>query len=228
MTTSTRRGSRIAAVRRRDEIEPTPWPLALLCGAGGGAAALFAFPPYDLWMLLPLSLMLLSAGLLVRSTALALLVSLLWGLAFFVPLTAWAATYAGSMPWIALGVFEALYIVLFGLLARTVMIRRGLTISSALIVAALWTGVETLRSHFPWGGLPWGAAGFALADSPLLNLGPWVGMAGLAFAVALLGQILLHGVLALLGRRHRGRSEERRVGKEGRVRREEGRRRRRV
>src|SRR5690625_8000521 len=29
-------------------------------------------------------------------------------------------------------------------------------------------------------------------------------MAGLAFAVALLGQILLHGVLALLGRRHRG------------------------
>ena len=47
MTTSTRRGSRIAAVRRRDEIEPTPWPLALLCGAGGGAAALFAFPPYD-------------------------------------------------------------------------------------------------------------------------------------------------------------------------------------
>src|SRR5690625_7698292 len=107
------------------------------------------------------------------------------------------------MPWIALGGFEALYSVLFGLLARTVMIRRGLTISSALIVAALWTGVETLRSHFPWGGLPWGAAGFALKDSPLLNLGPWVGMAGLAFTVALLGQILLHGVLALLGRRHR-------------------------
>jgi len=204
MTATTRRRSRAATARHRDEIEPTPWPAALLCGVGGGAAALLAFPPFDLWMLLPLSLMLLSAGLLVRSTALAVLVSLLWGLAFFVPLTAWAATYAGSMPWIALGVFEALYIVLFGALARTVMIRRGLTASSALIVAALWTGVETLRSHFPWGGLPWGAAGFALEDSPLLNLGPWVGMAGLAFTVALLGQILLHGVLALLGRRHRG------------------------
>lgn len=205
MTAPSRAQARPAQGRRlRDEIDPTPWPIALLCGLAGGVAALLAFPPYDLWMLLPVALTLLSAGLLVRSTAVALVVSLLWGLAFFVPLTEWANTYAGSMPWIALGVFEALYIVLFGWLARTVMVRRGLTIFSAVVVAALWTGVEMLRSHFPWGGLPWGSSAFAMADSPLLNLGPWIGMAGMAFVVALLGQILLHGVLALLGRRHRG------------------------
>ena len=197
-------GQRRRSTRPRDEFDPTPWPLALLCGAAGGVCALLAFPPYDLWMLLPVAITLLGAGLLVRSAGLALLVSLLWGLALFVPLTHWAGTYAGAMPWVALGVFEALYIVLFGLLARTVMVRRGLCLSSALIVSALWVGVETLRSTAPWGGLPWGASAFALADSPLLNLAPWIGIAGLGFAVALLGQLLLFGALAVLGRRRRG------------------------
>lgn len=187
-----------------EQVTATPWPVALLCGAAGGALALLAFPPYDLWMLLPVALALLSIGLLTRTVLPALLSSMAWGLAFFVPLTEWANTYAGTMPWVALGIVQALYIVLFGLLARTVMVRRGLTAGTLLVVSALWVGVETLRSHVPWGGLPWGATGFALADSPLLNLGPWIGMAGMAFVVAAVGQLLAHGLLTLLGRRHRG------------------------
>lgn len=190
--------------RRRDEFDPTPWPVALLCGTAGGFAALASFPPYGQWMLLPVSLALLTAALLTLSTWVALLGSLAWGAAFFVPLTAWANIYAGTMPWIALGLFEALYILLFGLLARTVLHRRGLCPSTAVVISALWVGVETLRSHAPWGGLPWGSTAFALAESPLLNLGPWIGMAGLAFVVAFLGQMLLYGVLSLLGRRRRG------------------------
>lgn len=187
-----------------DEVDPTPWPVALLLAALGGVCALLAFPPYDLWMLLPVALALFSAALLVRTVRLAVLVSLVWGLAFFVPLTQWASTYAGWMPWLALGVFEALYMVVYGLAARTVMVRRGLSLSSAIVVAALWTAVELLRGTVPWGGLTWGSAAFALGDSPLLNLGPWVGMSGLAFVTALLGQLLVHGALSLLGRRHRG------------------------
>src|SRR5690606_17228351 len=147
----------------RDEFSPTPWPLALLCGAGGGFCALLAFPPYDLWMLLPVGIALLCAGLLVRSAMLALLVSFAWGAALFVPLTSWASTYAGTAPWIALGLFEALYTVLFGLLARMVMVRRGLGLATALVVSALWTATETLRGSVPWGGLPWGASAFALS-----------------------------------------------------------------
>lgn len=140
--------------RPRDEFDPTPWPVALLCGGFGGFCALLAFPPYGMWMLLPVAIALLGAGLLVRSARLAVLVSLMWGAAFFIPLTQWASTYAGSMPWIALGLFEALYIVLFGLLARTVMVRRGLCVTTALFVSALWVGVETLRSSAPWEGCP--------------------------------------------------------------------------
>ena len=192
------------ARRPRDEFDPTPWPVALGCGVLGGICALLAFPPYGLWMLLPVGIALLCGGLLVRSAWLAGLVALLWGLAFFVPLTEWASTYAGSAPWLALGAFEALYIVVFGLAARAVMVRRGLCASTAIVVAALWTGVETLRGAAPWGGLTWGASGFALSTSPLLHLAPWIGMAGLALVVALLGQLLLLGTLAVLGRRHRG------------------------
>ncbi len=60
-------------------------------------------------------------------------------------------------PWLALGIFEALYIVLFGILARTVMVRRGLRWTTAIVVSALWVGgVETLRGTYPWGGLSWG------------------------------------------------------------------------
>ena len=204
MTATARAASTARGRRHRDEFDTTPWPIALLCGASGGFCALLAFPPYGLWMLLPVSIALLGAGVLVRSRRIAAVVSLLWGAAFFVPLTEWANTYAGTMPWLALGIFEALYIVLFGLLARTVMVRRGLCISTSVFVAALWVGVETLRSSAPWGGLSWGASAFALADAPLLNLAPWIGMAGLSLVVALLGQLLLFGALSLLGRRRRG------------------------
>ncbi|MCL6424125.1 apolipoprotein N-acyltransferase [Brachybacterium sp. JHP9] len=193
-----------AAQATRDTIRPTSPFAALVLGAIGGMCALLAFPPYDLWMLLPVAIAALNAALLTRRWWAGALGALTWGLAFFIPLTNWANIYAGAMPWIALGVFEALYIVLYGVLARIVMVRRGLGLGTAVIVAALWTGAETLRSTFPWGGLPWGASGFALQSSPLLNLGPWVGMAGLAFAVALLGQLLLGGALALAQRRSTG------------------------
>lgn len=187
-----------------DALDPTPALLAVPLGAVGGGLALLAFPPYGLWWLLPIALGLLSAAVLTRSWVTAVLSSLAWGLAFFVPMTHWAATYAGTPPWLALGVFESLYIVLYGLLARVLLVRWGPGLKTLVGVACLWVGVESLRSHAPWGGLPWGASGFALADSPLLTLGPWIGMAGLAFVMSVFGSLLFNGVLALLGRRHRG------------------------
>lgn len=184
-----------------DAVAPTPWLPALLLGALGGLGAVAAFPPYDHWWLLPVGVGMLSLAVLTRRAVTAVLASLAWGLGFFVPLTEWANTYAGTMPWLALAVFESLYIVLYGLLVRTVLVRRGPGAGSALVVSGLWVGAETLRGTLPWGGLSWGSSGFALAESPLLNLGPWIGMAGLAFVVALLGQLLMMGTLCLAGRR---------------------------
>jgi apolipoprotein N-acyltransferase len=194
----------VARRRTQDTVLPTPLPAAIVLGLFGGACFLLAFPPYGMWALLPVGLAALNASVLTRSWGSAALASWLWGLAFFVPLTIWARTYAGNMPWLALALFESLFIVLYGLAARTVFVRRGVGVGSGIVVCALWVAVETLRSHAPWGGLPWGASAFALSDSPLLNLGPWVGMAGLAFVVAILGQFLFGGMLALAGRRQVG------------------------
>lgn len=187
-----------------DLVAPTPWPASLALGALGGLAAICAFPPYDMWPLLPVGIAALTLAVLSRRWQVAALASLAWGLAFFVPLTQWAATYAGPEPWLALGVVQALYIIVHGLLARAVLVRRGPGLRAGFVVACLWVGVELLRGTLPWGGLTWGSAAFALADSPLLNLGPWIGTAGLSFVVALLGQLLAGGVLLLLGRRRSG------------------------
>ncbi|UYG16321.1 apolipoprotein N-acyltransferase [Brachybacterium huguangmaarense] len=194
-------GAADGARGNRGTIRATPWPVALVLAVAGGLAAWLAFPPYDLWFLLPIALAALDAAILVRRAALAGLLGLIWGFAFFLPLSQWANIYAGLAPWAALAVVEGLFFALYALLARAVLIRRGVGLSGSLVVACLWAGVEALRSHVPWGGLPWGASAFALQHSPLLNLGPWIGTAGLAAVVALVAQLLLAGALALLGRR---------------------------
>lgn len=186
-------------------IRPTPAPVAVVLGALGGVATWLAFPPHDHWYLLPLGLAALTCAILTRRAAVAALAALTWGVGFFLPLTAWADIYAGTAPWVALAVVESAYIVVYALAARAVMVRRGLGAGSAIVVACLWTGMEAVRSHWPWGGLPWGAGAFALQSSPLLNLGPWIGTAGLTAVLALLGQLLAGGMLSLLGRREHPR-----------------------
>ncbi|MGP9693013.1 apolipoprotein N-acyltransferase [Brachybacterium sp. AOP25-B2-12] len=202
-TTAPPRGHGATPSRDRadHELPTTPALWSPVLALVGGLLAWLAFPPYDLWYLLPVALAMLGGAVLVRRRIVAALAGLIWGVAFFLPLMAWANTYAGFAPWFALAAFEAMYVVVFALAARTVMRRRGITIGSALIVACLWAGTELLRSHLPWGGLPWGIAAFSLQSSPLLNLGPWIGTVGLGAVVALLGQAVLGGTLAVLGRR---------------------------
>ncbi len=187
-----------------DAVTPTPWWAGLILGALGGIASYLAFPPTNLWWLLPIGIALLSIAMLIRGLIAAIPGAFAYGLGFFIPLTEWASTYAGTQPWMALAAVQSLYLVLYALLTRTVLVRRGPGLLSALLIACLWVAVETLRSHVPWGGLPWGAAAFALSDSMLLNLGPWIGVAGLSFVVAFMAQLLAFGLLALAGRRRRG------------------------
>ncbi|GAB2543492.1 apolipoprotein N-acyltransferase [Brachybacterium huguangmaarense] len=200
---STSEGARRADAARQDRIAPTPLPVAAVLAVLGGLGAWLAFPPYDQWYLLPLGLAALLAAVLVRRPVAALGLGWLWGFAFFLPLSQWANIYAGVAPWVALALFEGLFFGVFGLVARAVLARRGIGIGSGVVVACLWAGVEALRSHVPWGGLPWGASAFALQHSPLLALGPWIGTAGLAVVIGLLAVLVLAGALSLAGRRPR-------------------------
>ncbi|MEA5117296.1 MAG: apolipoprotein N-acyltransferase [Propionicimonas sp.] len=59
------------------------------------------------------------------------------------------------------------------------------------VIAACWVGVEALVSRWPFDGFGWMRLGYALVDSPLTGLYPLVGVAGVTFAIALVGQGLL-------------------------------------
>ena len=70
--------------------------------------------------------------------------------------------------------------------------RRHRVLPDALLWAAVWLLAELARAWL-FTGFPWGASGYALVDSPLVVLAPWLGVYGMgavwsaAIAAAVLG-----------------------------------------
>ncbi|MCM6775417.1 apolipoprotein N-acyltransferase [Nocardia sp. CDC159] len=161
---------------------------------GRAAAAVVAgllifasFPPRTCWYLAPLGIALLV--LVVRGPGRArggFGYGMLAGLGFFVPLLPWTGIYVGPVPWLGLSAACAVYVGLFGLLARVVSALPGWP----LWVATVWTLTEWGRSSFPFGGFPWGRLAFGQADGWFLPLAMLGGAPGVSFAVALTGTLL--------------------------------------
>ncbi|AFU03243.1 apolipoprotein N-acyltransferase [Nocardia brasiliensis] len=143
-----------------------------------------SFPPRPWWFLAPLGVAVLT--LVVRGSGrlrAGFGYGFLAGLAFFVPLLPWTGIYVGPVPWLALSTVCAVYIGLFGLLARMV----GLLPGWPLWVALAWASAEWARSSFPFGGFPWGRLAFGQADGWFLPLAALGGAPFVSFAVALTG-----------------------------------------
>ncbi|MGV8966128.1 MAG: apolipoprotein N-acyltransferase [Cellulomonas sp.] len=178
-------------------LEPNRW-LVLVLAAGSGFLTEAAFPDRGWWGAAFVGMALLFLALRRDSARWNALVGLVWGLAFFAPHITWADYVVGRVPWVALSVFEALYIALFGVLWTWA--RRGTAIwrSSGLQVTAfvvVWVAVEELRSIAPFGGFPWGRLAFSQADSPLARLA-WLGGAPLVSGVVVaIGALLAVGLL---------------------------------
>ncbi|NMH77656.1 apolipoprotein N-acyltransferase, partial [Pseudonocardia xinjiangensis] len=124
-----------------------------------------------------------------------------WGfvfaLGFLLPLLTWIGTLVGPLPWVALCVFEALFIGLAG--SGMALVSR--LPAAPLWAAAVWIGGEALRARVPFGGMPWGKIGFGQPDGPLLPLAAIGGEPLLAFATALAGLALGELVRRLVLRR---------------------------
>ncbi|GAB3345747.1 apolipoprotein N-acyltransferase [Modestobacter lapidis] len=188
------------AVRRRWS---PPWRTAL--AAAGGLALFLSFPGHDLGFLAvlgPAALALATRGQRVRS---GVWLGLVLGLVFLVPLLSWTGIYVGAFPWLALAVFESLYLALLG---------GALALTSRLPgwpvwAAALWVADEALRGRFPMGGFPWGRLGFSQADGPFTALAAYGGVPLVSFAVALTGSALAAAAVAL----HRARRAPRGTGR---------------
>ncbi|MGW4849242.1 apolipoprotein N-acyltransferase [Nocardia brasiliensis] len=143
-----------------------------------------SFPPRPWWFLAPLGIALLTLVVRGRGRLRAGFgYGFLAGLAFFVPLLPWTGIYVGPVPWLALSTVCAVYIGLFGLLARMV----GRLPGWPLWVALAWASAEWARSSFPFGGFPWGRLAFGQADGWFLPLASLGGAPFVSFAVALTG-----------------------------------------
>ncbi|GAA1328737.1 apolipoprotein N-acyltransferase [Pseudonocardia xinjiangensis] len=177
-----------------------PWPALALrfVAAGGGGLLLYAsFPPRTLWWLALPAFALLGAALHGRGIRAGFGWGFVFALGFLLPLLTWIGTLVGPLPWVALCVFEALFIGLAG--SGMALVSR--LPAAPLWAAAVWIGGEALRARVPFGGMPWGKIGFGQPDGPLLPLAAIGGEPLLAFATALAGLALGELVRRLVLRR---------------------------
>ena len=182
--------------RARALVTRHPVPVRLLGAIVAGLLIYASFPPRTCWYLAPVGIALLT--LVVREgcgVGGGFGYGMLAGLAFFVPLLPWTGIYVGPVPWLALSTVCAIYVGLFGLLARLV----GTLPGWPVWVATVWSLTEWVRSSFPFGGFPWGRLAFGQGDGWYLPIA-WLGGApGVSFAVALTGTTLAALVIAVRG-----------------------------
>ncbi len=129
----------------------------------------------------------------------AVLVGLLFGLAFFSVNLLFTARYLGPVPWAALSVLESLLTAVFAVpialayrwMPRVAPGRVGRLVLLPALVAGLWTLREQVVGSWPYGGFPWGRIGVSQVNGPLAEVASWVGMSGLSFLVVLVCALLI-------------------------------------
>jgi apolipoprotein N-acyltransferase len=160
-----------------------------------GAALGLSWQPYGLWPLLLVGIPALTLAVRQRRPRLAFGLGYLFGLAMLTVSISWLHVLG---VWVAamLIAFEALF---FGLLGTALTLVGRLRVWP-LAAACCWVGVEFAYSRIPFGGFGWTRIAYAAVDTPLNGFFPVVGVAGVSFVVALVGQLVAWLVLRLLRR----------------------------
>lgn len=176
-------------------LDPTPPPtrtrvarlgVRLLLAAAAGVLLYVSFPPRDLWWLAPLVFAVLGPTLRGVRARRGFLLGWVFALGFLVPLLSWTGGFVGALPWLALCLFEALF---FGLAGAGMAVTARLP-AAPLWGAAVWVGMEAVRSRVPFGGLPWGRVGFGQAEGLFLPAASVGGVPFLSFVTVLAGLAL--------------------------------------
>jgi apolipoprotein N-acyltransferase len=158
---------------------------ALLVALAGGLALAAAFPPVGAWPLAVAGPALLTIALWRSSTGFSLVIGLVFGAAFFVPLLTWLVNVAWYV-WAALAVTETVVFAATALGQRLLLRLRAWPAA----VAGWWVAAEAVRDRWPWGGFPWGRLAMSQAGAPTAG---WVAVGGpplLTFLLALAGACL--------------------------------------
>lgn len=162
---------------------------ACLSGLIFGGIGIFAYSPFDYWIVSFIS----AAALIWLSTlphkSAALLGVFMWAVSYFAIGVNWvhvSMIQFGGVPEIVsyfivllLACYLALYPLLFGYVVQRFQVR------NAWLFASIWTGTEYLRGVV-FTGFPWLQFGYSLIDSPFAGLAPILGVEGLTFFVMLI------------------------------------------
>jgi apolipoprotein N-acyltransferase len=122
----------------------------------------------------------------------------LFGLGFLTVTISWVRAIYPLVP-IPLIAFEALW---FGVLGAAIPVLHRLP-AWPMWTAGAWSLVEFGYSRFPFGGFGWVRLAYAVVDTPLSGLLPFVGVAGVSYLTALICQLLAWAVLAAAPARRR-------------------------
>ena len=168
-----------------------------------GAALGLSWQPYGFWPLLLVAIPAFTLGVRGVRPAAALGLGYLFGLTMLVLAVSWLHVLG---TWIAalLIIFMALF---FGLLGLTVTLVSRLR-WWPLATACCWVLIEYAYSRIPFGGFGWTRIAYAAVDTPLAGFFPIIGVAGVSFVVALIGQLIAWAILTLRSAR-RGRPARR-------------------
>ena len=176
--------------------------------AGGaalsGVVTATAFAPYDVGTAALAGPAVLGAVLTRRTLRSSVVMGLLFGAGFQLMLLGWLAGSIGVTAWLVLSMVQASWFALLGMLVWALTAHLGSWLGRPGWFAVAWVVVETGRSSWPFGGLPWGRLGYAAVDTVWQPLLPYTGVVGVsgvaAFLAGLTGLLIHHAVTCAVRR----------------------------
>ena len=166
--------------------------LAVLAGVAAG----LAWQPFALWPLLLVGVPALT--LLARGSRPRRAFGL--GYAFGLAMLAMTISWVHVLGWWVAALLIAFMALFFGVLGLALSLVTRLR-WWPLPAAACWVAVELAYSSVPFGGFGWTRLAYAAVDTPLNGWFPLVGVTGVSFGVALVGQVVAGVVLLVQERR---------------------------
>jgi apolipoprotein N-acyltransferase len=166
-----------------------------------GVALGLSWQPYGLWPLLLVGIPAFTLAVRGTRPVAAFGLGYLFGLTTLLLGVSWLHVLG---IWIAalLIIFMALFFGLLGLILSLVS-----TLSWwPLAAACCWVLIEYVYSRIPLGGFGWTRIAYAAVDTPLAGFFPIIGVAGVSFAVALIGQLVAWTLLTLWSAQQGGRA----------------------
>jgi apolipoprotein N-acyltransferase len=155
-----------------------------------GVALGLSWQPYGLWPLLLAGIPAFTLAVRGVRPVVAFGLGYLFGLAMLTLAISWVHVLG---TWIAalLIIFISLFFGLLGLALTLVSRLRWWPLAAA----ACWVLIEYAYSRIPLGGFGWTRIAYAVVDTPLAGFFPIIGVVGVSFIVALLGQLIAWVVL---------------------------------